>query len=496
MIIVFPILIPFLTAIVLIFIGKNPRVQSITGVVGSILLLLASIYLLVFTRQNGIQVTYVGGWKAPFGISLVVDLFSAIMLVVSGIIGLCIALYSVYGIDHQRQSFRFYFFFHTLLMGVNGAFITGDVFNLYVWFEVMLMSSFALLALGNEKQQLEGSVKYITINLVASFFFLSGIALLYGKTGTLNMADLAVLLNSESIETGTIASMFFIAFGIKAALFPFFFWLPASYHTPPVAITAFFAGLITKVAVYALIRFFTLFLVQDQNFWHPAFLVVAGFTMLIGVLAAASQMEIRRILSFHIISQIGYMIMGLGLYTTLAIAGAIYFMVHNIFAKTNAFLVGGLINKLQGSYLLKKTGSLYHERPGLAFLFFIPGMALAGIPPLSGFFGKFILIKGAFDTSHYIIGATSLLVSLITLYSMIKIWNYAFWMDKSKETRIPKRGQKLHLTQLLPSVILAALSVLMGIAAGYVFDLCLEAAEHLMDSTGYIHEVMGYSSKQ
>jgi multicomponent Na+:H+ antiporter subunit D len=493
MIISFPILIPFLTAVLLLFLKQSPRIQKIVGVIGTVIQFVISIYLLILTQRNGIQVMYIGGWEAPFGIPLVIDLFSAIMLVVSGIIGACIAVYAITGIDNQRKSFGFYFFLHTLLMGVNGAFITGDVFNLYVWFEVMLMASFALLALGNEKQQLEGSIKYITINLLSSFFFLVGIALLYSKTGTLNMADLARMFNSEttSINTTTIAMLFFIAFGIKAALFPFFFWLPASYHTPPVTITAFFAGLITKVAVYAMVRFFTLFLIQERVFWHPLMLVVAGFTMLIGVLAAASQMEIRRILSFHIISQIGYMIMGLGLFTTLSIAGAIYFIVHNIFAKTNAFLVGGLINKLQNSYYLKKTGGLFNAKPGLAFLFFIPGMALAGIPPLSGFFGKFILIKASFDTQHYVIGATSLVVSLITLYSMLKIWNYSFWKEKTDNVGDKSNMMKLTFTEILPSVVLALLSVAMGIGAGYMFDLCLDAAKQLIDSTGYIQKVIG-----
>jgi multicomponent Na+:H+ antiporter subunit D len=245
------------------------------------------------------------------------------------------------------------------------------------------------------------------------------------------------------------------------------------------------------VAVYALVRFFTLFLIQERVFWHPLMLVVAGFTMLIGVLAAASQMEIRRILSFHIISQIGYMIMGLGLFTTLSIAGAIYFIVHNIFAKTNAFLVGGLINKLQNSYYLKKTGGLFNAKPGLAFLFFIPGMALAGIPPLSGFFGKFILIKASFDTQHYVIGATSLVVSLITLYSMLKIWNYSFWKEKTDNVGDKSNMMKLTFTEILPSVVLALLSVAMGIGAGYMFDLCLDAAKQLIDSTGYIQKVIG-----
>jgi len=392
-----PVLFPLITIIFLLINFRRREWQPWIGLTGSLLQLMLAVFILVRVKQEGILVLHTGNWLAPFGITLVVDAFSSFMILLAGIIAVSISIYSFEAIDRQRQSFFYFPMVHGLLMGVNGAFVTGDIFNLYVWFEVMLMASFVLITLGGEKKQLRGAVKYVTLNLVSSLFFLAGIGLLYGKTGTLNMADLALKLSiaDNSILINTSAVLFFVAFSIKSAVFPFFFWLPASYHTPPVAITALFAGLLTKVGVYAMIRFYTLFFVQDKLFWHPLFLWIGGFTMVVGVLTAASQYDMRKILSFHIISQIGYMIMGLGIFTAAGIAGAIFYMAHNIIAKTNTFLVAGLINRVTGSYDLKSIGGLYKVRPWLAILFIIPAFGLAGIPPLSGFFGKLIRYRQA-----------------------------------------------------------------------------------------------------
>jgi multicomponent Na+:H+ antiporter subunit D len=491
MMLALPILFPFGLAILLLALKKSAKYLKITSILGTVGVFIISIFLLAGVKQDGIQVMYAGGWKAPYGIPLVIDLFSGIMLVITGIIAVCVGIFSIKQIDNQRHIFHFNFFMHTLLMGVNGSYITGDIFNLFVWFEVMLISSFALLSLGNEKRQLRGSVKYITINMVSSFLLLAGIGLIYGITGTLNMADLSMIMNSGDIPPPLTATMMllFISLAIKAALFPFFFWLPASYHTPPVAVTALFSALLSKVAVYVLIRFFTLFFDHLDILWSNLLLIIAGFTMLTGVLAAAAQMDIRKILSFHIISQIGYMIMGLGLFTKLAIAGSIYFIAHNIFAKTNTFFIGGLVNKLQSSFNLRNTGNLLNTNPLLALLFFIPAMALAGLPPLSGFFGKFILIQASFESEEYTVAIVALVVSILTLYSMLKIWNKAF-LKKQEEAGNPDR-KSLDFVEILPSVILGGITILMGIAAAYVFDLCFEAAEQLMNNENYIKMVLG-----
>jgi multicomponent Na+:H+ antiporter subunit D len=487
-----PILIPLATIIFSLFFHGKARVQKISGLAGTILLFIFSVIILGKVQKEGVMVMEAGDWSAPFGIVLVIDLFSAIMLVISGIIGICAASYSYTGIDANRHSYRYFIFFHGILMGVNGSFITGDIFNLYVWIEVLLMASYGMLLLGSERLQLEGGIKYIAMNVIASIIFLAAVGVLYGQTGTLNMAELAFILEEKVTFPffNVAVILFFIALGIKAALFPFFYWLPASYHTPPVAVTAFFAGLMTKVGVYILMRFHTLFSLYDKELFNIILLVFAGFTMVIGVLTAASQMEMRRILSFHIISQIGYIIMGLGIFTTLSIAGSIYFTAHNIFSKTNAFLVSGLINKRYGTYQLKELGNLYRESPLTAFLFLIPAFALAGVPPISGFFGKYMLIKAGFQAEQYLIAGISLLVSMLTLFSMVKIWNAVFLKDKTDNREDEKSGVKFGFFMLFPVIFLAFMSVIMGIGAGYFVDLCIDAAEQLMDNSLYINSVL------
>jgi len=251
-----PIFIPFVTAVAALIWRGHPKVQRILGVAGAAALFLAALVLLQVVRQDGIQVVQLGNWPAPFGISIVIDIFSALMILITGLMGLVVAIYSLGTIDRPRENFGYYPFYFFLLMGVCGTFSTGDIFNLYVWFEVMLLSSFVLLTLGGERAQIEGAIKYVTLNLLSSAIFLTGVGILYAVAGTLNMADLAVQLKTE-VPLGlvtTVAMLFLVAFGIKAAIFPLFFWLPASYHTPPVPVTAIFSGLLTKVGVYSMIR--------------------------------------------------------------------------------------------------------------------------------------------------------------------------------------------------------------------------------------------------
>jgi multicomponent Na+:H+ antiporter subunit D len=489
-IIALPILLPFVLIITLL-VFRSPKISQWIGQSGSILIFLVSVILFSKIKSHGILTLNVGGWEAPYGIVLVVDYLSGLMLVVSSFILIAISFFSIRFLPPDVLLHRFFLFFFSLAMGMNGAFITGDVFNLYVWFEVMLISSFVLITMGRRKEQLEGGIKYLALNLIGSMFFLAGLGMLYGKTGTLNMAHLAQILinDNQALLMNTSAILFFVAFGIKAAIFPLYFWLPSSYHTPNIAITSLFAGLLTKVGVYTLIRFFTLFFVHDQLFWHNLLLILAGFTMVAGGMAAASFYETRRILSYHIISQIGYMIMGLGIFTPLAIGGAIFFTLHNMIAKTGTFLASGLVNKLQGSFNLKEVGGLYKQNPLLAVLFFVPAFALAGVPPLSGFFAKFILIKAGIENGNYIITAIALATSLLTLYSMIKIWNEAF-LKKQPENTIQLKTGKLSLLDYFPLALLAMASLLMGIFASTVFHYAMEAANQLTTPSIYIESVL------
>jgi len=488
---VLPILIPFATAAACLFAWRHGRLQRVLGVTGSFLLFGAAGSLLWKVRTEGIQVVQIAGWPAPFGISLVADLFSSMMIMVTGILGAAVAVYSAGSIDAGRESFGYYALYQVLLMGVCGAFLTGDIFNLYVWFEVMLMASFVLMALGGEQGQIEGALKYVTLNLMASAVFLAAVGLLYGVAGTLNMADLAAKLHRVA-HPGliTVLSMLFlVAFGIKAAVFPLFFWLPASYHTPPVAVSAIFAGLLTKVGVYALIRVFTLIFVQNGGYTHTLILVISGLTMVTGVLGAIAQNEFRRILAFHSVSQIGYMILGLGLFTPLALAGSVFFVIHHSIVKSNLFLISGLANRFGGSFELKQLGGLYVTRPMLGVLFLVPALSLAGLPPLSGFFAKLLLARAGLDIGSYLIVGVLLAVSLLTLLSMTKIWAQAFWRPApGAGSRTQARAGR---AMWLPAVALAALSVAIGAAAGPVFELSRDAARQMIDPRIYIDAVLG-----
>ena len=492
-------LIPLLGGIFSLFFWKDIKSQKVIFLISATGLLLAASNLMVSVLDEGVITLQSAGWEAPFGISLVADYLSTFMVLLTSLMGLAVGVYTLGDMDRARMRFGFYPLMNFLLFSVCGAFMSGDIFNLYVWFEIMLISSFVLMALGNTKPQLEGAIKYVTMNIIASVFFLAGIGVLYGLTGTLNMADLALRIDSvPQEELITLAAIFFfIAFGVKSAVFPLFGWLPASYHTPPVAVTAIFAGLLTKVGVYAFIRFFTLIFNQENLFLDNLLLFTAGTTMFVGVLGAAAQMEFRKILSVHIISQIGYLIMGLAINTKLALAGVIYFMVHIVIVKSNLFLISGVVKRLRGSFELKKLGGVYGSHPFLAILFAISAFSLAGFPPLSGFWAKFILVKAGLDVQDYLIVAVALVVGFLTLYSMTKIWNEVFWKRMPDQDEYDKKHPPVKLwsmaPMMIPIVLLTALTLALGIFGEPIMHFALMTAEQLQTPEIYINKVLQIS---
>jgi multicomponent Na+:H+ antiporter subunit D len=505
-IVIAPIVLPLILGLLTLSFWRYRRVQEIINLAGSLLMLAVSISLINSVLNNGILVTQAGNWPAPFGISIVADTFSAVMVVITAIMALAISIYSISSMrskfkladmKQKRRQFAYYPLLNIMYMGINGAFLTGDLFNMYVWFEVMLISSFILLSLDGTKLQIEGTFKYVTINLLSSAIFLIGVGILYSVTGTLNMADLAVKVKEvENQGMITVISMFFLAcFGIKAAIFPLFFWLPASYHTPPISISAIFAGMLTKVGVYSLIRVFTLIFIGDTGYTHTIILWISGLTMFVGVLGAASQYDMRRILSFHIISQIGYMIFGLALFTPLALAGAVFYIMHHIIVKANLFLVSGLVKRVGGSYNIKDVGALVNSYPFLAVLFLIPALSLAGIPPLSGFWSKLFVIKAALDLQSYFLVFVALLVGLLTLYSMVKIWNEAFWKENPHKIPvadlIPGLFSRQNIFMTVPIILLALITLTIGFYPEPIFRIAERAASELMNPSIYIEKVLG-----
>jgi len=488
-----PIAIPFVTAVPVYLLREDPRAGWIS-VAGAAALLAASIALMAAVLREGVVAGQMGGWAAPFGITLVADLLSAVMVVITAITALAVAVYAMGDVSETQARLGYHALFQVMVAGVTGAFLTGDLFNLYVWFEVMLISSFGLLVLGGSREQLDGGIKYVTLNLVSTVMFLSGTGLLYGLTGTLNLADLAVTVpqvENQGLVT-VVAVLFMVAFGVKAAVFPLFFWLPASYHTPAFAVSAVFAGLLTKVGVYALIRMFTLVFTGDVGFTHTILLWVAGFTMVTGVLGAAAQSDFRKILSFHIVSQIGYMVLGLALYTQLAIVGAVFYLVHHIIVKANLFLVSGVAARIAGSIELGRIGGLYATAPLLAVLFLIPAFSLAGFPPLSGFWAKYVVVKATLDAEAWVLAFAALAVGALTIFSMTKIWAEAFWKPHPEGTAprlatLP-RGDRIAL--LAPIVALATLTCVIGLAPEPFVRFAERAAAQLMDPSDYIATVL------
>ncbi len=491
--IVLPVIIQLITAIVTLLLWEQRRLQRIFSVFGSSVHLATGIILLQVVQQEGIQSIQIGDWPAPFGITLVADLLSGILLLVTGIIGLAVAVYALGDIEPHREAFGYYPLYHVLLMGVSGAFLTGDLFNLYVWFEVMLIASFVLTALGGERAQMEGALKYVTLNLISSAVFLAAVGTIYGVTGTLNMADLAVQITlADTGLVNTLAMMFLIAFGLKAAVFPLFFWLPAAYHTPPAAISAVFAGLLSKVGVYALVRFFTLIFIQETDYTHTIIMVIAGFTMLTGILGAVAQQDFRRVLSFNLISHIGFMLLGLALFTPLALAGMILYIIHHMIVKTTLFMTSGLVFRLHGSYRLTQLGSLYRSQSLITLLFFVPAISLAGLPPLSGFWPKLAILLAGLEEEQFLMVGIALVMSLLTLYSMIKIWNQAFWKSSPEEDLTMYQADKLSwVLQWVPVLTLTLLIIALGFFAEPAYKLAQQAADQILIPAEYLRTVLG-----
>lgn len=486
-----PILIPLCSLLLAIILRRHLLAVRVLSLTGAVLLLAVGLMLVWQAAQGVVLSGQVGGWQAPFGISLVIDRLSAVMIAISALVALVTLLYGVAKDNDSTIGRDFHLFIQGLLTGICGAFITADIFNLYVWFEVLLIASFALMALGGGSRRLAGSMTYVALNLFATLIFLLSAGLVYGASGTLNMGELAVIMRSGEAPPGVTPALLLmlLSFAIKAALFPVFGWLPATYHVALTAVSAMFAGLLTKVGVYALIRLVTL-LWPEHGLPHQLLLWVACATMLVGVLGAAAQTEVRRILSFHIVSQVGYMILGLALATPLALAGAVFYLIHHIVVKANLFFIGGLAARICGSERLADMGGLYKRVPWLALLFAIPALSLAGIPPLSGFWAKFLLVKASLDAAAWWAAGIALLTGVFTLLSMNKIWNEAFLKphpggEEALQTVTGIRAAWLGMSAL------ALLTVLIGLGAGPLIDYAVAAAAQLADPQAYLQPFTG-----
>jgi multicomponent Na+:H+ antiporter subunit D len=524
------VLLPILGAALAFMLVRRPRAQIAATVTTITVTLAIECLLLAATWDTGAVAVFIGGWEAPWGIALVVDRFSALMLVISSAIVLAVLVYaSAQGVTDQDQGGPVSIFHPTFLIlvaGVSNAFLAGDLFNLYVGFEILLTASYVLLTLGGTGPRVRAGVTYVVVSVISSVIFLIAIAMIYGATGTVNMADLAVKLAQLDPDVQMVLHvMLLVGFGIKAAVFPLSFWLPDSYPTAPAPVTAVFAGLLTKVGVYAIVRTETLLFPGDRV--NVLLLVVALLTMIVGILGALAQNDIKRVLSFTLVSHIGYMVFGLGLSNVLGLGATIFYVVHHITVQTSLFLVTGLIEQRAGTANVDRLGGLARISPLIAILFFIPAMNLAGIPPFSGFLGKVGLIQagvGAQTTMAWALVIGSVVTSLLTLLVMVRVWTRAFWRRvedvehppsklvlamEAKEsllaastpadggTRVERptravtgpRGPTAGL--VAPTIGLVALGLSFTVFAGPLYSFSDRAATDMLARTPYIEAVLG-----
>ncbi|MCK7638390.1 Na+/H+ antiporter subunit D [Corynebacterium pygosceleis] len=513
-----PVLIPAAAAAACLLAGRHPRIQRmITASALTVLIVLCTV-LVALVDRAGIQVLQIGGWDAPVGITLVADRLSTLLLAVSSLVLFSVLRYAIgQGVRDGTEDEPVGVFlpaYLLLTMGVNMAFLAGDMFNLYVGFEVLLVASYVLLTIGASPARVRAGVSYVMVSMLSSFVFLIALALIYAAVGTMNMAQISVRM--ESVPEGTRAAIFavlLIAFGIKAAVFPLYSWLPDSYPTAPALVTAVFAGLLTKVGVYSIIRVRSVVFTDGRL--DGVLMWAALLTMLVGILGAMAQNDIKRLLSFTLVSHIGYMIMGVSLGTATGLSGAIFYTVHHILVQTALFLVVGLIERQAGSSSLRRLGSLAYVSPLLAVLYLVPALNLGGVPPFSGFLGKIILVEAAAGhggTMAWVLVAGAVATSLLTLYTMTVVWSKAFWRDRSdapdgatalaatgplagtrREIELAERADvgRMPFGMVAPTVLLVVASLSVSVLAGPISAVTGRSAESAQDVAVYRRAVLG-----
>ncbi|WP_141761654.1 Na+/H+ antiporter subunit D [Corynebacterium sp. HMSC036E10] len=510
------ILLPLISAaFILVFRGVN--LQRFIALLTLATLTVMSAVLIIVADTHGIQTVQMGGWEAPIGITLVADRLSSIMLFVSSIVLVAVMWYGIsQGLrdgDDDDPIAVFLPSYMLLSMGVNLSFLAGDLFNLYVGFEIFLVASYVLLTLGASPQRVRAGIGYVMVSMASSMVFLFALALVYASVGTMNMAQAGIRM--EDVPTGTKAAIFatiLIAFGIKAAVFPLDAWLPDSYPTAASIVTAVFAGLLTKVGVYAIIRMrstvFTDGSLDSMLMW------VALLTMIVGVMGAIAQNDIKRLMSFTLVSHIGYMIFGVALGSVAGLSGAIFYAVHHILVQTSLFLVVGLVERQAGSAQLRRLGSLLYTAPVIGVLYLVPALNLGGIPPLSGFLGKVMLIQaGAEDGSWLawtLIGG-AVVTSLLTLYAMMNVWSKGFLRDRAdapegdvvlaRPANLAERGEtvsagerddvgRIPVGMFLSTALLVLTSTSITFLAGPISNITDRAAQSAQDVTIYRSAVL------
>lgn len=507
-----PVILPLLGAGLSLAFRRSAFAQRVISVTALALVVAVAASLLFHIDRNEPLAVTVGGWPAELGISLVADRLSALLLLTSTIVTLCVLLFSFgqgiieYGRDTPLSIFHPAFL--VLSAGVSNAFLAGDLFNLFVGFEILLVASYVLITLGGTQSRVRAGTIYIVVSLLSSALFLVAVVCAYAAFGTVSIAGLGERIHAVPEAVSLVIQLLLLTtFAIKAAVFPVSAWLPDSYPTAPAPVTAVFAGLLTKVGVYAIIRFQTVVFYDSQL--NTILLWAAILTMIIGILGAIAQSDIKRLLSFTLVSHIGYMLFGIGIASRLGLTGAIVYTVHHITVQTTLFLVAGMIETRTGTTNMDLIGGLARAAPILSVLFFVPAMNLAGIPPFSGFLGKVALVKaGVADGSALgmVTVVAAIVTSLLTLYAMVRVWNRVFWRPVEPEPRdigqpqepqyVPERRsmvensalviERVRVSMALPTAALVLITIMLTVLAGPLFQIADRASVELGERTVYV----------
>lgn len=486
--VVLPMIIPLLIGVILVFFPKHIGLQKFLTFASMIAILIISIILLVEIQNEGIITLDFGSWEAPFGIAFVADSFATLLVITTSLISSIILLFAFQTISKEREQLYFYSFVNFLIAGVNGSFLTGDLFNLFVTFEVMLLASYALITLGGKKNQLRESIKYVAINVVSSSLFLIAIAYLYGSIGTLNMAH----VSERVAETGqtpiltVISFVFLLVFSIKSGLL-LYQWLPDSYSAPPAAIAALFGALLTKVGIYSLYRVFTLIFYHEPQITHTVIAVLAIITLIGGSIGAVAYRDVKQVVTYNVIIAVGFILSGLAIFNMTSLTGGVYYLLHDMIVKALLFLLAGTIIYLTKTSRVDAMSGLIRNYPSLGWFFFITVISLTGIPPLSGFLGKVLVGQGALEAGTYILLIFAFLSSMVVLYSLLRIFMGTFWGETiiSEDEQIP-----LKPSIIIPSGILVILTFALGFAPEFIAPYVTDAVEVLMEPQIYIDAVL------
>ena len=460
MLVLLPLLTALATSLACVLAAGRPRLQCFVSWAGLSALLVSAVALLFAVDDSTLRVA-LGNWPPPFGIEFAADRLSASMVLVAVLMGGAALGFQMSDADPASPDESLLPLVHGMLAGACGAFLTADLFNLYVWFELTLICALGLMVRRATVRDLEATLKYFALNVVGTLLLLAAVALIYALTGHLNFTAIGQVADKVAPEMLLpFSSLLVVSLLIKAAAFPFYAWLPASYHVLPAPLLALFAALLTKVGAYALLRVLGDVLAGSSEVLYQALGWLAVLTMVSGVLGAASHWDMRRILAFHIVSQIGYMLLGIALASPAGSAGAMFYMWHNMVVKGGLILIAAIIFRLAGHYDLRRIGGLYSARPWLSVLFLVTALAQVGIPPLSGFWGKLLLVRESFAQGQAVWGAVALGVGVLTLYSMAKIWMEAFWKPHPDPDWQPARAR------LAPAYAVTTMLALLALGVG------------------------------